>query len=338
MIVWGGTDAVEVFNTGGLYNPATDSWAATSTVNAPSIRYAHTGVWTGSRMVIWGGNDLINTSATSPLDTGGRYDPVTDEWSPTSTSGAPAARHWHSVVSTGRVMVVWGGLVQSGEVVDTGGRYDPGTDVWASTSSIGAPAPRVYHSAVWTGSFMIVWGGTTPNQPSFDTGGRYALSHSVDDDGDGLSECAGDCNDAHAGIWPGAAEVCDGLDNDCNGAVDDAAPPTGTPLLAVDATPAGATLLTWTAVGQATAYDSARGDLSTLTTSGGDFSAAAQACLANDVGGASLEVADMPAMGSGFWYLVRAVNCSGHGTYDSGGSGQVGSRDPGLAASPSACP
>jgi hypothetical protein len=30
-----------------------------------------------------------------------------------------------------------------------------------------------------------------------------------------------DCNDADAGIYPGAAEVCDGADQDCNGAVDD---------------------------------------------------------------------------------------------------------------------
>jgi len=235
-------------------------------------------------------------------------------------------------------MVVWGGLGQAGEALGTGGRYDPGTDVWSPTSSTGVPAPRVYHSAVWTGSFMIVWGGTTLNQPSYDTGGRYALGHSTDDDGDGLTECAGDCNDAHAGILPGAVEVCDGLDNDCSGAVDDAAPPAGTPLLTVDATPAGATLLTWSSVVVATAYDSARGDLSILATSGGDFSAATQACLANNLGGVSMEVADMPAMGSGFWYLVRAVNCGGAGTYDSGSSGQVGSRDPGLAASPFACP
>jgi hypothetical protein len=32
---------------------------------------------------------------------------------------------------------------------------------------------------------------------------------------------AGDCNDGNAAIHPGAAEVCDGLDNDCNGVVDE---------------------------------------------------------------------------------------------------------------------
>ena len=32
-----------------------------------------------------------------------------------------------------------------------------------------------------------------------------------------------DCNDADPGTFPGAVEVCDGFDNDCNGAVDDGA-------------------------------------------------------------------------------------------------------------------
>ncbi len=32
----------------------------------------------------------------------------------------------------------------------------------------------------------------------------------------------GDCNDDEAGAWPGAAEVCNGLDDDCDGATDEA--------------------------------------------------------------------------------------------------------------------
>jgi hypothetical protein len=32
-----------------------DTWAATSTTNAPSPRFLHTGVWTGSEMIVWGG-------------------------------------------------------------------------------------------------------------------------------------------------------------------------------------------------------------------------------------------------------------------------------------------
>src|SRR5207244_3502635 len=32
-----------------------DAWGATSTSNAPTARYAHSTVWTGSEMIVWGG-------------------------------------------------------------------------------------------------------------------------------------------------------------------------------------------------------------------------------------------------------------------------------------------
>jgi hypothetical protein len=38
----------------------------------------------------------------------------------------------------------------------------------------------------------------------------------TDVDGDGYSECDGDCDDGDASIHPGATEQCDGFDNDCN--------------------------------------------------------------------------------------------------------------------------
>ncbi len=40
----------------------------------------------------------------------------------------------------------------------------------------------------------------------------------VDGDGDGFLECADDCDDDNATVFPGAPELCDGLDNDCDGA------------------------------------------------------------------------------------------------------------------------
>ncbi len=42
----------------------------------------------------------------------------------------------------------------------------------------------------------------------------------LDIDGDGFSEADGDCNDEDATIYPGALEICDGLDNSCDGFVD----------------------------------------------------------------------------------------------------------------------
>ncbi len=40
----------------------------------------------------------------------------------------------------------------------------------------------------------------------------------TDADGDGFSPATGDCDDSRADVFPGAEELCDGLDNDCSGA------------------------------------------------------------------------------------------------------------------------
>jgi len=55
MIVWGGDTgigAITFLNTGGRYNPLTDSWTAMSTANAPSAADL-TAIWTGSEMIVW---------------------------------------------------------------------------------------------------------------------------------------------------------------------------------------------------------------------------------------------------------------------------------------------
>lgn len=48
----------------------------------------------------------------------------------------------------------------------------------------------------------------------------------VDADGDGTTADL-DCDDADPGVWPGAAERCDGRDEDCDGLIDDGVPNDG---------------------------------------------------------------------------------------------------------------
>jgi len=81
--VWGGSRSAAYFNTGGRYNPATDSWTATSTTNAPTARYAHSAIWTDTEMIVWGG--YFYDGNYYWLNTGGRYNPGTDTWMATST-------------------------------------------------------------------------------------------------------------------------------------------------------------------------------------------------------------------------------------------------------------
>jgi N-acetylneuraminic acid mutarotase len=169
MIVWGGVDAfANFFNTGARYNPSTDSWTATSTTNAPTGRNLHSAVWTGSEMIVWGGHFFEIGVGDHYLNTGGRYNPLTDSWAATITTNAPTARDLHTAVWTGSEMIVWGG---GPAFFNTGARYNPSTDSWTATGTTNAPTGRHNHTAVWTGSEMIVWGGY--NNGQLNTGGRY---------------------------------------------------------------------------------------------------------------------------------------------------------------------
>src|SRR5439155_8246709 len=124
---------------------------------------------TGNEMIVWGGED-INIA---PLNTGGKYNPITDSWIATSTTSAPDPRKSHTAVWTTDEMVIWGGLGASG-VINTGGRFSPDMDNWTPTSTTGAPTAREFHTAVWTDTEMIIWGGVDfSNSIYFNTGGRY---------------------------------------------------------------------------------------------------------------------------------------------------------------------
>jgi len=201
-IVWGGNDgSIARANSGGRYDPATDTWTSTSRdANVPAGRSGHVAVWSGIEMIVWGG---ANDNGT--FNTGGRYNPTTDSWRPTSTgTGVPSARAAHTGVWTGTEMIVWGG----GDS-DTGGRYRASTDSWTPTSLVGAPVGRRYHTAVWTGSEMIVWGGIASFYPSLvvmNSGGRYHPSN------DAWSPTAidGDIPSGrvyHAAVWTGSEMI-----------------------------------------------------------------------------------------------------------------------------------
>jgi len=69
MLIWGGADQNSVvMNTGGVYNPTTDTWCPTvQDATTPKGAMGVTGVWTGNyaplpnRAILWGG---IQTTCT----------------------------------------------------------------------------------------------------------------------------------------------------------------------------------------------------------------------------------------------------------------------------------
>jgi uncharacterized protein (TIGR03437 family) len=95
-----------------------------------------------------------------------------DNWTATSSIGAPDARSNHVAIWTGSEMIIWGGR-NVNLLLNTGGRYLPALDAWGATAMTGAPSFREYHSAVWTGSEVLIWGGAGINNSRLNTGSRY---------------------------------------------------------------------------------------------------------------------------------------------------------------------
>jgi len=185
MIIWGGLSGDNFeennLNTGAKYNPILDTWIPTTTINAPLGRNDHPALWTGTKMIIWGGDWGLDQPTYH--NTGGMYDPVLDEWTTITTTNAPTGRTFHAAVWTGLEMIVWGGL--SADSIDeyTGGRFNPGTNTWEelpdyvtyeNTSNVYIPDTNTYVSS--TIQVNHDWGDIT------DIGVELNILHYNDED------------------------------------------------------------------------------------------------------------------------------------------------------------
>jgi hypothetical protein len=147
-------------------------WLSISPASAPSPRADHVAERShNGKLFIWGG--ATGTDPTANTDSGGLYDPPSEIWTPTTTTGSPSPRReaiavgvddWHQVF-------VWGGFDGTTELA-TGAIYDLTAETWQPATMTGAPSPRRHHTAVWTGAEVIIWGGTDGTNQLAD-GARY---------------------------------------------------------------------------------------------------------------------------------------------------------------------
>jgi N-acetylneuraminic acid mutarotase len=121
MVIWGGMDSIfaDGFHAdGGRFNPATNTWTDLPSTGAPSPRGAHSAVWTGTEMIIWGG------ASGADMGSGSRWNPTTGAWHPVSDFNSPSARRFHVAAWTGTDMTMWGGI-SGGATLATGGVLVP---------------------------------------------------------------------------------------------------------------------------------------------------------------------------------------------------------------------
>lgn len=153
MVVFG---VVSGSNSGGMYEPLTDSWEPIAIPGIASNPNSNrTALWTGSKVIVWQGYNGPGNP------TGFIYDPVAHSATPITDVGAPQtiSGRTGSAVWTGSKMIVWGGDSGGGNFLSTGAIYDPQTNTWTPTNPNGAPPGTDGHYVFWTGSKMIVWGG-----------------------------------------------------------------------------------------------------------------------------------------------------------------------------------
>ena len=126
-------------------------------------------VWTGSELVIWGGNiapDPSSGKIAPDRPDGAAYDPFLDTWRSIAT-GPLGYRDAPQALWTGSEMLVWGGSSGASPLRD-GAAYDPAADTWRTL----ADAPFAVNRLVWTDGRAVAVGDggeAAAYDPSTDT-------------------------------------------------------------------------------------------------------------------------------------------------------------------------
>jgi len=240
------------------------------------------------------------------LDTGGRYDPATNTWTPTSTANAPSARNDQTAVWTGNHLIVWGGwdLVY----LNSGGSYVFFPDADGDGFSVCGDCNDA-DAATYPGAPQQCDGRNNdcdmPGWPAL------AGTNEADDDMDGLTECQGDCNDSDMSVWatPGEALTLE-LTHDI---------------------PTGTTTLSWSPPlslgGVSVLHDAIRsGDPADFAGSG--------TCIQADGSTTTSTDASVPSPSGIYYYLVRAENACPAGL----GVAPLGFRSDGTPIGGRPCP
>lgn len=131
-------------------------WIETPDLPLP-MGWGQVSVWTGSELMIWGGQANTGQEVRSSFSAdGAMLDPGVARWLPIAESPvegrAEASSAW-----TGSEVFIWGGR-DAVSFREDGAAYDPNADSWRGLAD--SPlSPRSAAAAIWTGEEVLVLGG-----------------------------------------------------------------------------------------------------------------------------------------------------------------------------------
>ncbi len=125
------------------------------------------GVWTGTELVVWGG-DALDPAIGEYKRTAAAYDPATDRWRVLPPSPVPgrlgAAAFW-----TGGRVLIWGGVERRGDVEEAqpdGLLLDPVAETWTRVPA--APLTGPLGASTWIGDRLVVFSSRMESGATFD--------------------------------------------------------------------------------------------------------------------------------------------------------------------------
>ena len=146
-VVWDGTEMLTFGVMNAAYDPATNTWRA---LTAPPLAGPSVVVWTGTRVLMWGGGCCDDASAA-----GAAYDPARDVWR--ALPAAPLSGRRTDGVWTGTEMIIVGGQAHGESFFADAAAYNPTTGSWRKLPPM--PSPRFDTTLAWTGSEVVAVGG-----------------------------------------------------------------------------------------------------------------------------------------------------------------------------------
>lgn len=166
LLIWGASSCRVQNGTGMRYRPSTHTWSWMR--KSPlRTRQGFRMIWTGTRMVVWGGYDCATGS--QEFKDGASYDPVSNTWEllPSASSGVHPRRN--HVLTWGAPsypqLFLFGGeytAPTSTSALRDGAAYNPATGRWTliqpPPDSVYFP-PRLNATQFWAGDRLWIWGG-----------------------------------------------------------------------------------------------------------------------------------------------------------------------------------
>jgi hypothetical protein len=164
------------YATAEIYDPVTDSWAATAGMTAARLEHV-AALLPDGRVLVAGGRSSWDGGGLASAET---FDPVGGTFTATGSMGVGRAGACANALPSGKVLVT-GGIDAAGSVVASAQTYDSIADAWAPASSF--VDARAHHTATTLVDGRVLVLGGHQNTPS--SSDSYPTSASVFDEGVG---------------------------------------------------------------------------------------------------------------------------------------------------------